>query len=250
MPKLISHRPHPPLPCAPTKRWSQICSVDCLGSPTTRDHRSRGRSRDILPGGRSTRTQHDVHPLLGRVPQFRTPSPPKCALSISTIWYLDALRHWITVQRCSSHPTRWLGWWRGLRSCAGCQPPPQSRPRMVVWNKNSKPKLILDHNFMWFLCSHTFDHEPFQRGKQDMCQITKMEWFDTNFHMQLHINYLATWTTRKQKQAINATCASHLRDADLDALLENTSILPVISSKWREFSCLLCSGGHFGLPHW
>jgi hypothetical protein len=42
MPKLISHRRHPPLPCAPTKHRSQICSVDRLGSPKTRDHRSRG----------------------------------------------------------------------------------------------------------------------------------------------------------------------------------------------------------------
>ena len=105
MPKLITHRPHPPPPCAPTKRRSQICLVDRVGSPKTRDHRSRGRSRDILPRGRSTGTRRDVHPLLGRGPQFRTPSSLKCALSLSTIRCLDALRRRNSVRRCLSPPT-------------------------------------------------------------------------------------------------------------------------------------------------
>ena len=69
-------------------------------------------------------------------------------------------------------------------------PPPKSRPKMVVRNKNSIPKLILDHNFMWFLHPHTFDHEPFRKGKQDMYPIAEMERFDTNFCMQLHFIFL------------------------------------------------------------
>ena len=64
-----------------------------------------------------------------------------------------------------------------------------------------------------------------------------MEQFEADFRMQLHINFSATWTTQKQKQSIDATCAtSRLRDVDLDALLENTSTLSVISSKWQELS--------------
>ncbi len=55
--------------------------------------------------------------------------------------------------------------------------------------------------------------------------------------MQLHITFSATWTTQKQKQSIDATCAtSRLRDVDLDVLLENTSTLSVISSKRQELS--------------
>ncbi len=69
-----------------------------------------------------------------------------------------------------------------------------------------------------------------------MYPIAKMERFDTDFHMQLHFNFLATRTTQKQKQVINVTRASHLRDVDLDALLENTSTLAVISSKHQEHS--------------
>jgi hypothetical protein len=64
-----------------------------------------------------------------------------------------------------------------------------------------------------------------------------MERFDANFHMQLHFNFSATWTTQKQKQAIDATCASRLGDVDLDALPENTSTSAVISSKRQELSC-------------
>ena len=44
---------------------------------------------------------------------------------------------------------------------------------------------------MWFLRPHTFDHEPFRRGKQDMYPITKMNQFDADFCMQLHFNFLA-----------------------------------------------------------
>jgi hypothetical protein len=71
-------------------------------------------------------------------------------------------------------------------------PPPKSRPKKVARNQNSEPKLILDRNFMWFLQPHTFDHEPFRRGKKDMYPIAKMERFNANFCMQLHFNFLAT----------------------------------------------------------
>ena len=70
-----------------------------------------------------------------------------------------------------------------------------------------------------------------------MYTIAEMERFDADFRMQLHFNSSATQTTPNQKQAINATRASQLRDVDLDALLENTSTLSVISSKWQELSC-------------
>ena len=69
-----------------------------------------------------------------------------------------------------------------------------------------------------------------------MYPIAKMERFDAFFRMQLHFNFLATWATQKQKQANNMTRASHLRDVDLDALIENTSTLAVISSKRQELS--------------
>ena len=69
-----------------------------------------------------------------------------------------------------------------------------------------------------------------------MYQIAEMERFGANFCMQLHFNFSATRTTQKQKQAINLTCASCLRDVDLNALPEKTSTLAVISSKRQELS--------------
>ena len=69
-----------------------------------------------------------------------------------------------------------------------------------------------------------------------MYPIAEMERFDAEFCMQLHFNFWATRTTQKQKQAINVTHANHLRDVDLDALLENTSTLPVLLSKRQELS--------------
>ena len=115
-------------------------------------------------------------------------------------------------------------------------PLPKSRPKKVARNKKSEPKLILDRNFMCFLRHHTFDHEPFRRGKKDVYSIAEMEQFDADFHMQLHFNFLATQTTQKQKQVIDATRASRLRDVDLDALPEITANLSVISSKRQELS--------------
>jgi hypothetical protein len=53
-------------------------------------------------------------------------------------------------------------------------PSPKSWPKKVR-NKNSKPKLILDRNFMCFFRPHIFNHEPFWRGKQDMYQIAEIE---------------------------------------------------------------------------
>jgi hypothetical protein len=69
-----------------------------------------------------------------------------------------------------------------------------------------------------------------------MYPITEIERFDADFHMQLHFNFSATRTTQKQMQAIDATCASRLRDVDLDALLENTSTSAVILSRRQELS--------------
>ena len=69
-----------------------------------------------------------------------------------------------------------------------------------------------------------------------MYPIAEMERFDADFRMHLHFNFLATWTTQKQKQANNMTRASRLRDVDLDALPENTSTSAVISSKRQELS--------------
>ncbi len=53
-------------------------------------------------------------------------------------------------------------------------PSPKSWPKKVR-NKNSEPKSILDRNFMCFLRPHTFDYEPFRRGKQDMYPIAEIE---------------------------------------------------------------------------
>jgi len=53
-------------------------------------------------------------------------------------------------------------------------PTPKSLPKNIR-NKKSEPKLTLDRNFMCFLQPHTFDHEPFRRGKQDMYPIAEIE---------------------------------------------------------------------------
>ena len=66
-----------------------------------------------------------------------------------------------------------------------------------------------------------------------MYPIAEMERFDADFRMHLHFNFSATRTTQKQKQVMDATHASRLRDDDLDALPEN---LAVISSKRQERS--------------
>jgi len=70
-----------------------------------------------------------------------------------------------------------------------------------------------------------------------MYPIAEMERFNADFHMQSTFNFSATRTTQKQKQAIDATRASRLRDVDLDALLKNTSTSAVISSKRQKLSC-------------
>ena len=88
---------------------------------------------------------------------------------------------------------------------------------------------------MCFLRPHTFDHKLFRRGKEDIYSIAEMEQFDADYRGQLHFNFLATRTTQKQKQAFDATRASHLRDVDLDALPDNTSST-IISSKRQDLS--------------
>jgi len=85
---------------------------------------------------------------------------------------------------------------------------------------------------MCFLRPHTFDHELFRRGKEDIYSIAEMERFDADYRRQLHFNFSATRTTQKQKQAFDATRSSRLRDVDLDALPDNTS--PTTSSSKRQ----------------
>ena len=113
-------------------------------------------------------------------------------------------------------------------------PTPKSLPKNIR-NKKSEPKLTLDRNFVCFLRPHTCDHKLFRRGKEDIYSIAEMERFDADYRRQLHYNFLATRTTQKQKQAFDATCASHLRDIDLDALPNSTS-LTIISSKRQDLS--------------
>ena len=88
---------------------------------------------------------------------------------------------------------------------------------------------------MCFLRPHIFDHELFNRGKEGIYFITEMERFDANYRRQLQFNFSATRTTQKQKQAFDATRASHLRDVDLDALPDNTSST-ISSSKRQDLS--------------
>ena len=113
-------------------------------------------------------------------------------------------------------------------------PTPKSLP-MNIRNKKSEPKLTLDRSFVCFLQPHTFDHKLFHRGKEDIYSITEMERFDANYRRQLRFNFSATRTTQKQKQAFDATRASHLRDVDLDALPDSTSST-IISSKQQDLS--------------
>jgi hypothetical protein len=93
-------------------------------------------------------------------------------------------------------------------------PTPKLLPRKIR-NKKSEPKLTLNRNFMCFLRPHTFDHELFRRGKEDIYSIAEMERFDADYRRQLHFNFSATRTTQKQKQAFDAPRASRLRDVDL-----------------------------------
>ena len=77
MQKLILHRLPPPLPCARTKHWSQICLVYRRVSPKISDRRSQGRRQATHPRGKSTGTRHAMHLLLGHASRFKRPSPPK-----------------------------------------------------------------------------------------------------------------------------------------------------------------------------
>ena len=86
---------------------------------------------------------------------------------------------------------------------------------------------------MCFLRPHTFDHKLFRRGKEDIYSIAEMEQFDADYRRQLHFNFSATRTTQQQKQAFDATRASHLRDVNLDALPDSTSST-IISSKRQD----------------
>ena len=53
-------------------------------------------------------------------------------------------------------------------------PTPKLLPTKIR-NKKSEPKLTLDRNFMCFLRPHTFDHELFRRGKEDIYSIAEMD---------------------------------------------------------------------------
>jgi hypothetical protein len=113
-------------------------------------------------------------------------------------------------------------------------PTPKSLPTKIR-NKKGKPKLTLDRNFMCFLRPHTFDHELFCRGKEDIYSIAEMERFNADYRRQLHFNFSATWTTQEQKQAFDVTRASRLHDVDLDTLPDSTSST-IISSKQQDLS--------------
>jgi hypothetical protein len=49
--------------------------------------------------------------------------------------------------------------------------------------------------------------------------------FDADFKKQIHFNFSATQNNLKQKQSQEATCASRLRDIDLDVIQRDTSTL-------------------------
>ena len=110
-------------------------------------------------------------------------------------------------------------------------PTPKSLPKNIR-NKKSEPKLTLDRNFMCFLRPHMFDHKLLRGGKEEIYSIAEMERFNADYRRQLHFNFSATWTTQKQKQAFDATHSSRLRDVNLDALPDITSL--TISSSQRQ----------------
>ncbi len=76
--------------------------------------------------------------------------------------------------------------------------PPQ-RQHNNVHKKTSKPKLVIDKNFMCFLRPGTFDNQPFRKCKEVMYSVSEMDRFDTNFRKQLHFNFSATRKTQKQR---------------------------------------------------
>jgi hypothetical protein len=82
-------------------------------------------------------------------------------------------------------------------------------PRKIR-NKKSEPKLTLNPNFMCFLRPHTFDHELFRRGKEDIYSIAEMERFDSDYSRQLHFNFSATRITQKQTRLVLAVSVTSI----------------------------------------
>jgi hypothetical protein len=65
-----------------------------------------------------------------------------------------------------------------------------------------------------------------------MYSIDEMDRYNTEYHRQLHFNFSETKNTQKQRQSTEATCASWLRDIDLDAQPEQLAL--VLPSKQHE----------------
>ena len=78
---------------------------------------------------------------------------------------------------------------------------------------------------MCILRHDTFDHESFRKGKPTMYSTDDIAQFDADFKKQIHFNFAATQNTLKQKESQEATCASRLRDIDLDVIQRDTSTL-------------------------
>jgi hypothetical protein len=114
-------------------------------------------------------------------------------------------------------------------------------PRKIR-NKKSEPKLALDRNFMCFLQPHTFDHELFRKGKEDIYSIAEMERFDADYRRQLRFNFLATRITQKQKRLVLAISVT--------SISMPSQIIPrrqsALASITRSFGIQI--GGHIGLP--
>ncbi len=96
-------------------------------------------------------------------------------------------------------------------------PPPQRWHKKKINTKSSKPKVVLDRSFMWFLWPGTFNNQLFKKGQQLMYSIAEMDWYNAEYRRQLHYNFSKTQNTQKQRQSTKATCASQLHDIDLDA---------------------------------
>jgi hypothetical protein len=113
-------------------------------------------------------------------------------------------------------------------------PPPQRRHKKKVNNKNSKPKVVLDRSFMYFIQPGTFDNQLFRKGQQPMYSVAEMDQYNPEYCRQLHFNFFKMQNTQKQRQSTKATCASRLCGNDLDAPPEQPML--VLPTKRHELS--------------
>jgi len=107
---------------------------------------------------------------------------------------------------------------------------PESGPSPKQQKKKAKKKpretkVVLDRKFMCVLQQDTFNHEPFRKGKPEVYSTNDIDRFDSDFKKQLHFNFAATRNTQKQRQSLEATCASRLRDIDLDLIQRESTQL-------------------------